>query len=177
MYATAFLGWLFSLSALLFLFWWLPLALARYAVRRFSGRTSRPVDALMKEVPGMISGLAIGALGVFIVGVSFEDFAVRHARNLGMKGLELVGVDPISRCQARMIETHKLRASTFKEDALNARNFPADPTELEQIYMRYQGAGVILRERTDEQAMMEALESYCRTIQDIRMVPAHRVIY
>lgn len=75
MWSHALLGWAFSLSALMVLFWLVPLTLAKQAVKRFGGRAARPIDMLLKELPGIVSGMAITALGVFLLGVSFEDFA------------------------------------------------------------------------------------------------------
>lgn len=53
-----------------------------------------------------------------------------------MKGLELAGLGPIARCQARMVDLYKLDPYTSHDRAMDARHMPSNPTEIEQIFSR-----------------------------------------
>lgn len=77
----------------LFLFWLIPFKVARLAVNRLTGISFRPVDILLRELPGTVTGLAIGALGIYLFNSRFEEFAVKQSRAASQRVLELVGID------------------------------------------------------------------------------------
>ena len=163
MYSTAIMLKFIDVTCLVLLFWAVPFTLAKMAARRFAGSTVRPVNALLKEIPGTVNGLVLGALAVYLLGVSFEDFAVNKTRAVSDKMMEIAGLDEVSRCKSRLIETFMLNDLTFSEDAIDARNIPIDASELEMIQNR--GKAIYIageaRGMTDEEVMDLALTRHC----------------
>ena len=157
---------IFDVLALGLIFWAFPFTLAKFVAGRASDSTFRPLKALMKDLPGTVNGLAIGAFALYAFGASFEDFAVSTARAAGNEGMKLVGIDEISRCKARMVEKHKLDPESFVEKSTKPRRDPTHSSDIERAYehvvmLHMLGPDHVLPAK---QAMDYGLTKYCEEI-------------
>lgn len=163
MYNLLTLTTILDLLALGLIFWLIPLKVSKLFSNRLIGQVgSRPMKALVRELPGTVNGLAIGAFAVYAFGASFEDFAVSTARAAGDQGMKILGIDDVSRCKARMTEKYKLEPDAFYRDY--KKPVIGHPDELQQIYQRLAQRHMISPDRVlpPEEGMDYALTEYCK---------------
>ncbi|WP_347141038.1 hypothetical protein [Paracoccus sp. SSK6] len=78
-----------DLLSLGLLFWLIPQTLIRLLRGQLAGIDFKPAQEAMKHLPGAITGTAAAAFAVYLFGMSYEDFAISRAKEVGNWSMQL----------------------------------------------------------------------------------------